>query len=117
MYGLGHAGNAATATPITDCWYASGTGAWLGINNNPNDNSFKVIPVPANNEITFYSAAPYNTEAAITVTDAIGRLVEKYYMTGTTLHVNTGSYAPGIYYYKVMNENSNRTGKFIITHN
>jgi len=116
LYGLPYAGNAATATTITDCWRASGTGPWLGINSAENTISFSVFPNPTKAEITFTSSTAVNASTSIVVCDAVGRAAGNYSFSGSSLTINTSDYAPGFYCYKVISENGVATGegKFVI---
>lgn len=112
-------GNAATATTITDCWRASGSGIWLNTNNLSNSYDFSVYPNPASTEITFNSNMPTGTEAFITICDAVGRIMGTCQMNDISLKVNTAAYAPGLYTYKVTTGKGSLAGqgKFVISHN
>ena len=115
MYGLGHAGSAATATPITDCWLAA-----TGVNNNitGKDYSLQVIPNPASNVVNFKANQSVNEPVSINITDVTGRTIGKYTMNGADLAVNTTEFAAGVYYYKaVKNNNVLGDGKFVVIHN
>jgi len=116
MYSLTHAGSAATATPITDCWQPI-TG--LGVNNTVNKNlSFTIVPNPASDIVTFNCNIPLTSQATITVTDITGRIAGKYTMTGTSLQVNTSAYVQGIYSYAISDRSGKiNDGKFVIAHN
>ena len=119
LYGLSYIGNAASATTITDCWRASGTGPWLGISNNPADVSFTAYPNPASGQVTFACDGNRNTTTSITVTDPLGRMAGQYEMTGNLLKINTGNYAPGLYIFKAISDDNSivKEGKFIIAQN
>ena len=114
LYGLGHAGSAATATPITDCWLST-----TGVNNVVTENySFLVVPNPASEMVTFKSDKPLNGIANVNITDVTGRTIGKYTITGTDLSVKTADFAAGVYFYKVVNNNNVLgEGKFVINHN
>jgi len=127
MYSLGHAGAAATSPAITDCWltitdtscsnsvvHPSGVNA-VAVNNY----SFKVVPNPASDMITFDCNHNLTTPVTVNVSDELGRTVGNYIMSGAELQVNTSAYAPGLYIYKVTENNNNLLGegKFVITHN
>ena len=116
MYSLGHAGAAATATDITDCWQSI---SLLGVNNTATKTaSFSVVPNPASDAITFSSSSALSSPATIVVNDAAGRVAGKYTITGTSLQVNTSAYAQGVYSYTI-SDNSGKIndGKFVITRN
>jgi hypothetical protein len=117
MYGLGHAGNAATSTDITDCWKTVSTAAVNNVANN--NNVFKVVPNPASDYVSFTCNNPLNTVVNVSMTDGTGRLAGTYTMSGSELKVNTSSFAAGIYFYKIVNNNNQLVGegKFIISHN
>ena len=113
LYGLGHAGSAATATPITDCWLAS-----TGVDNVVNDDySFRVIPNPASELINFKCNKPLSETVSVNITDITGRIVGKYAMNGTNLSVNTSEFAAGVYFFKVLSNSAVLgDGKFLINH-
>lgn len=115
MYGLPHAGSAASGTTITDCWKIHTT----GINNTASGHSFKVIPNPASDVINFNCITTLNTPATIIVSDATGHIAGKYTITGSSLEVNSSVFAQGVYSYNIISENGNKLdeGKFVITHN
>ncbi len=120
MYGLGYAGSAATSTTITDCWQNdTAVVVSTGINNVAAiDYSFKVVPNPASQMITFQSNQAVNESASLTITDAVGHFIGKYAVNGTDLSVNTSAFAAGVYYYKVAtNRGVLGGGKFVISHN
>ena len=114
LYGLGHAGSAATATPITDCWLST-----TGVNNAVTGNySFIVMPNPASDMVNFKSDKPLSGTANVNITDVTGRTIGKYTMTGTDMSVKTSDFAAGVYFYKVANNNSVLGEvKFMINHN
>jgi len=114
IYSLGHAGSAATATPITDCWRTISA-----VNNIAANYTFKVMPNPATNVINFSCNNPVNSRLNISITDEKGRMAGSYAMTTNDLQVNTTDYAPGIYFYRIVNTANNTVGegKFVITHN
>jgi hypothetical protein len=115
LYGLGHAGAAATATPITDCWINFPT----GVNNVANNGyTFQVVPNPASEMISFRSDKAINGAATVSITDVTGRTIGKYTITGTETSVKTSDFAAGVYYYKVENNNNALAqGQFVISHN
>ena len=117
IYGLGYAGNAATATTITDCWK---THTNTGVTNIANyDYGFTVFPNPASSFVNFTCNNVLGSDLVVSVTDELGRTVGAYPMNGTQLQVNTGSFAPGFYFYKVVDENGGFAGegKFIVGRN
>jgi phosphatidylinositol-3-phosphatase len=118
IYSLGHAGAAASSAAITDCWKA--TAAISGVNNVAvNNYSFKVVPNPASDMITFNCNRSLAATATISVSDEMGRSIGNYAISGAQLQVNTSAFASGLYIYKVMDNNNNLLGegKFVITHN
>src|SRR5271156_3882240 len=97
MYGLGHAGNSATSTSITDCWLTA-----TGVNSIASANyTFTVMPNPASDVINFNCSATLNTPVTITVFDATGRIAGKYMMTNTNLEISTSAFAQGVYSYSI----------------
>jgi hypothetical protein len=103
MYYLGHAGNAANAADITDCWQTVS----IRVNNIANkNNTFNIVPNPASNYISFTSNSLLNAAVNINITDEAGRLAGTFIMSGTELKVNTSAYAAGIYFYKIVNNNN-----------
>jgi phosphatidylinositol-3-phosphatase len=109
-----HAGSAASATAITDCWLHAST----GVNNSAeNAYSFQVIPNPASSMINLKSNQPLSEPATVQITDLTGRTVGKYTMNGTDLTVNISELGAGVYFYKVLNNDSTLgKGKFVISH-
>ena len=113
MYGLGYAGAAATATTITDCWLSN---AYLGVNSNTTNTSFRAVPNPANEQVTFVSDAALAAPVTVVVSDVLGRVTGKYTMDNSRLTINTSNFAPGAYVYKVMdNASLLDQGKIIIS--
>ena len=115
IYSLPYAGNAATASAITDCWLNS-----TAVNKVTTSNyTFTISPNPASDVIKFNCNATPASIITITVSDAAGHIAGKYTMTGASLQVNTSAFASGVYSYCISNNNSNllNEGKFIVTHN
>jgi len=117
IYGTTHAGNAATASPLTDCWRTAYIDA--GVNKVANNMTFKVMPNPATDVINFSCSNSVNTTLQISIVDEKGNLAGSFTMTGNNLLVNTSTYAPGVYSYRIVNTTSNSIvgdGKFVVTH-
>ena len=118
MYGLGYAGNAATATTISDCWKVPVINT--GLTNIANYNyAFRVFPNPASGFININCDNALKSQLTVNITDELGRVAGTYTMNGTELHVNTESFAPGFYFYKAVEENGSFAGegKFIVRKN
>jgi phosphatidylinositol-3-phosphatase len=115
IYSLGHAGNAATATDITDCWRAA---ASTSVQNLAGHYDLKIVPDPANNEVVISCSNRNNAIINISVADVAGHIVGKYAMQADELHITTTGYANGTYIYAAYcNGRSAASGKFIISHN
>jgi len=111
MYSLGHAGAAATSTPITDCWLTTSA-----VNNVAGSGiEMTVIPNPASTQVTFKSSQPLSENAMVILTDAVGREAGRYAISGSELTISTATYPSGIYQYRIVNNAVMAQGKLVIT--
>ena len=115
MYGLGHAGAAATAIPITDCWR---TNSATGISSVSGNAPIRVFPNPGSSTVQFSSDALNEPTAKLLITDVTGRQLYLVGSNGSTKQaINVSDYAAGLYFYSIQTDNhSLQTGKFIVTH-
>ena len=108
-----HAGAAASATTITDCWRNN-----VSVKNINENNSFIVYPNPASDVVTFKSNNSLTEAVNVIITDITGRNVGNYSMDADVLTVNTKDLSNGVYYYKVITHNQILdNGKMVINHN
>ncbi len=116
MYGLTHAGAAATATPITDCWRTNIHNA--GVNTTTNNSTLKCIPNPADNYVTFSMNTAPAEPVTISINDMTGRMVGTFSMNTAEFKVSTAQLTNGLYTYRI-NDSKNTLdhGKFVINHN
>ena len=112
MYGLGYAGNAATATTITNCWRSTSTGIST---TGASAATMNVYPSPAANTVRFETTEA-QTGAEITVSDISGRLIGQYDMDGSRMvDVNTSGLKDGLYFFQFnLSGRVIETGKFSI---
>lgn len=113
IYGLGYAGAAATGTTITDVWKTPSS-----VNNVTNNAvALNVYPNPASNAIHFSLNNAANATISLTVSDVLGKTMGSYNSNTNDIEINTGNFAPGIYYYKLISaENKIECGKFVVAH-
>ena len=114
MYGTGHAGAAASATPITDVWKTTST----GINSIEASSSLQVYPNPASSVIRFDGSKLADASGDIIITDLTGRTIAQYSMpTSKKLELSTTDYPSGLYFYHfAQNGKTSLTGKFAVSH-
>ena len=110
IYSLGHAGAAATAAPILNCWKTL-----TAINDvNSTSSALKVYPNPSSSILHIDD----NTAENISITDVTGRLIEVQNILGHEhLELNTSSYPDGLYFYSTSLKGAMmQSGKFTIMH-
>lgn len=114
MYGLGHAGAAASATPITDVWKTTST----GINSIDASASLQVYPNPASSLIRFDGSKLTDASGEIIITDLTGRTICQYTMPASKrLELSTTDYPSGLYFFHfAQNGQTSQTGKFAVSH-
>ena len=80
--------------------------------------SLKVYPNPATNQITFSVAGAKVEQANLIVTDALGKIVLEKNLSlqvskQSNTTINISELNEGIYFYRLVGENLNKSGKFI----
>ncbi len=111
FYSLRHAGTAADSSDILGCWRLH-----AGVNNvNNTTTTFNVMPNPATDNVYFTSSEPLTQPLNIIITDVLGREMGTYKMNESKTEINTASFVPGVYGYKIVGTNTIiNNGKFII---
>ncbi len=118
-------------------YYLGGQRTYQGLPNNPNyelgrligspcdsltalqENnklSFSVYPNPANNQITFSSTTTNYSASQIVVYNLVGERICTAVIPAKTQHyiVSVLNWQPGLYIYKISNESSVSSGKFVV---
>jgi len=116
IYSTGHAGSAATANPILDCWRAPQTG--VGINKLAGASTLKVYPNPVSSTVQFDGDALSEPNSSIVITDVTGRQLAHFTTNGAgKLAVNVSDYSSGLYFYELQKgDRTLQSGKFVVTH-
>lgn len=115
MYGLGHAGAAATAIPITDCWRTHVTTGTSSVSVNA---PLSIFPNPVSSTVQFSGDALSGPNAKLVITDVTGRQLYSLAANGSNKQaVNVSDYASGLYFYSLQNgSHTLQSGKFIVVH-
>jgi hypothetical protein len=118
-------------------YYLGGKRTYQGLPNNPNyelgrlisspcdsltallENKkllYSVYPNPANNQITFSSAGASYSPSQLDVFNLVGERIYTAVMPARTQHYNVPvlNWQPGLYFYKISNESSVSSGKFVV---
>jgi phosphatidylinositol-3-phosphatase len=117
MYGLAYCANAAGSTSIKDCWTINSAGI---SNNKLKENSLKIWPVPASEELTVSINSGNCDAASINLADQLGRTIIKAEINiiagENQFRMDTKNVAPGIYFLSI-NGLYISASKKIIIHN
>jgi hypothetical protein len=115
MYSLTHAGNAGSATTITNCWITAPVTS--ATNNSSNvGNNLTVFPNPATGIINFRLNKLPSSLTVLRIFDMTGRLQGQYQFAGTqNLKINAARLSAGTYYYSITQYNKvPYSGKFTV---
>ncbi|MBC7485488.1 MAG: T9SS type A sorting domain-containing protein [Cytophagaceae bacterium] len=117
MYGLPYAGNAASSSPIRNCWTTSP--ARLGEDNGENAVAeMELSPNPVNAELSIEANLTAADEIELSVISELGFKVDYVYKGTRTAGLqqftyNASSLPAGIYYLMLKGEKNNKTVRFI----
>lgn len=114
MYGLTYAGNASTATPISNCWVAASTAGLASVTNN--EYVYHIYPNPVGDIIYFNAKNMINGKGIIQITDGTGKCLQKNILSDATqFSVNTSGLISGIYFYQIIiDDKVVCNGKFVV---
>jgi len=113
IYGLRHAGAAASTLPILDCWKTP-----TGIPSVSGVQAIKLYPNPSSALVQFQGDLLKAADSQIMITDLSGRELARFNSNGSAkLSVNVAEYASGMYLYNLLSaDRTVQSGKFIVTH-
>jgi hypothetical protein len=113
IYGLRHAGAAATVLPITDCWKTPTAISSISV-----PASVKFFPNPSSWMVQFQGDLLSAANTEIAITDIAGRQLEHFNSNGSNkLSISVSGYSSGMYFYNIVSANRTvQSGKFIVAH-
>ena len=118
MYRLPYAGNASSATSITNCWKSAAAIVAGNVTSSLSDNKVKitVYPNPATSMINFTLDKLPASRLLLRVFDITGRSVGEYqFVNSQSLRINTAHLSAGNYYYSLIQDKAIlRSGMFVV---
>jgi hypothetical protein len=90
-------------------------GSALGVQN-VTENTLKVYPNPANDEVSFTFSSTPSADTKITLTNMLGQVITTQHVTNSNTVISTSTLAEGVYIYSVQSNGTVNTGRIVVAH-